>query len=91
MLIIDLNKSYKKAYEKRIKNNPALRKKLIESVELFSQNFQNPDLHNHKLKGPKKGEWSFSITGDYRVVYRWIGNNMVEFVDVGTHNQVYGR
>lgn len=37
------------------------------------------------------GKRSFNITGDIRVVYREIDKNTVEFLDIGTHPQVYGE
>lgn len=45
-------------------------------------------LDDHGLTGTMIGKRSFSITGDYRVVYGLDRDNIVLY-DVGTHNQVY--
>lgn len=48
----------------------------------------NPLLEDHRLTGDKKEYRAFSITGDYRVVYKKFDDTVVLY-DVGTHNQVY--
>jgi len=57
-------------------------------LELFKINPQNPILRDHALKGDKIGLRSFSITGDYRVIY-YIEDETAYFLDIGTHAQVY--
>lgn len=51
-------------------------------------NSRNPLLHDHQLKGGKSGYRSCSITGDIRLLYRITGD-IIELLDIGTHNQVY--
>lgn len=62
--------------------------RLESRIELFLKNPSNPVLADHKLTGDKKEYRAFSITGDYRVVYKKI-DDMIIFYDVGTHNRVY--
>lgn len=83
------NKTFKKAYAKRIEPNKNLEERFEERYDLFIQNPSNSVLKDHPLGGRLKGYRAFSVTGDIRVVYRIFGN-MAYFVDVGTHNQVYG-
>ena len=42
-------------------------------------------------EGAKSGSRSCSITGDIRVVYRKKDEKTVILLDIGTHNQVYGK
>lgn len=85
---IYFTKDFKKAYQKRIQKNKKLIKKFDERYDTFSSNPSNPILKDHVLTGKMAGYRAFSITGDVRVVY-YIFEDIVYFVDVGTHNQVY--
>ncbi|MBI2634153.1 type II toxin-antitoxin system RelE/ParE family toxin [Candidatus Peregrinibacteria bacterium] len=43
----------------------------------------------HPLKGNFVGYRAFSVTGDYRVIYRIIDTQTVKLVGIGTHSQIY--
>lgn len=83
-------KSFKKAYLKRIQHNKNLAKRFDQRYDLFIDDPSNEVLKDHSLSGKLHGYRAFSITGDIRVVY-YIHEDTAYFVDVGTHNQVYGR
>ncbi len=85
---IKFTKNFEKAFKKRISPHSNLHKKFTERLKSFEENPKNPTLHDHPLTGTKLGKRAFSITGDYRVVYREEVDYFV-FYDVGTHNQVY--
>ena len=55
----------------------------------FTQNPQDTRLVNHELRKHLLGRWSFSINSDIRIVYRWLGKNLVQFLKIGGHKQVY--
>lgn len=86
---IDKTKEFKKHYQKRIAPYPNLTKRFNERARLFVQGERDYPLHDHALEGNKLGLRSFSITGDIRVVYKETDDAYV-FLDVGSHNQVYG-
>ena len=86
-MIIDFHKNFKKNYKLRI-TRENLKKRVAEKIEKFRQNPNDPLLHNHPLKGAKKGLRAFSISGDIRIVY-YVENDACIFLDIGTHNQVY--
>ena len=86
---ITIHPDFKKAYKKRISNNPKLVAKTAERLRLFQENPRNPLLRDHKLKGDKKDFRGFWITGDIRIVYFPVSDNEVLLLSVGTHNQVY--
>ena len=83
-------KDFKKAYAKRISHNKNLTTRFENRYDLFVEEPTNPVLKDHVLSGKLKGYKAFSITGDIRVVY-YIHNDTAYFVDIGTHNQVYGK
>lgn len=86
---ISTHDSFEKAYSKRIKNNSKLVTKTKERIALFEIDPSNSILKDHALSGAKKGLRAFSITGDYRVVYKLQSNTESILIDIGTHNQVY--
>ena len=86
---IDYHREFQKNYLKRIKRNRNLNQIFHEKVILFVEDLHNPILKDHALVGKQRGLRSFSITGDVRVVYRPIKKNLVLFLDIGSHNQVY--
>lgn len=83
-------KSFKKAYTNRIQPNKNLEKRFDQRYDLFIENPSNAILKDHLLSGKLEDYRAFSITGDIRVVY-YIYEGTAYFVDIGTHNQVYGR
>jgi len=86
---IDFHKRFQKHYLKRIKCNKNLDILFHKRVELFAVDINNKLLNNHRLIGQMKELYSFSVTGDIRIVYQWIDNEKVLFLDIGSHNQVY--
>lgn len=82
--------AYSKNFLKQAKKlNPELRKKLLERVEIFSENPLHPSLRNHPLKGKYKEYRSIDITGDIRALYLQKPNEAI-FETIGTHSQLYG-
>ncbi len=87
---VHFNKSFKKSYTKRIKSNKNLEARFEERYDLFVENRSNPILKDHELTRKMRGYRAFSITGDIRVLY-YVFEEIAYFVDIGTHNQVYGK
>lgn len=61
------------------------KKKAEKKEKLFRQNAFQSSLLTHKLRGKLRDYWSFSIDYHTRVVFRFLKNGEVLFVDVGTH------
>lgn len=87
---VNFTKNFKKSYKTRIQPHQNLDKRFEGRFKLFVRNKSFEVLKDHPLGGKLKGFRAFSITGDIRVVY-CIHENTFYFVDIGTHNQVYGR
>lgn len=87
-MTIKFHKRFVKHFDKRIKQNSPLLNQFNRRYKLFIEDRKSPILDNHKLSGNMEGKRAFSITGDIRVVYN-IVNDTIEFLDIGSHNQVY--
>jgi len=75
-------------YRERIAKDLALKQEFIDSVDVF---LENPAfVADHPLEDVMADKRAFSITDEYRVVYRDNGEYYL-FLDVGTHDQVYTR
>ena len=85
---IKYHKNFVKSYKKRFSHDEKIQKKYTERIKLFIKDSESPILRDHQLTGKKVDLRSFSITGDIRVVYTII-EDIVYFLDIGTHNQVY--
>jgi addiction module RelE/StbE family toxin len=89
MLTVKFAQSFLKSYGNRIKQNKKLKLKFEKRLEIFRSDRNNPLLKDHGLVGKEQGQRSFSITGDIRVIYFVETENIVWFIDIGSHNQVY--
>lgn len=85
-----MNISYSKNFIGQAKKlNPKTRQRLLERIELFSDNPLHPTLRNHQLRGKYKDFRSIDITGDIRALYLQREDEAI-FNVVGTHSQLYG-
>lgn len=80
---------FRKHYKKRIIHDVTLDRRSQKRIDLFINNPSHPLLRDHSLKGSEEGSRAFWVTGDVRIIYQWVDNDTVEFLDIGTHNQVY--
>lgn len=85
---IHYHRNFIKAYSKQIAPHSNLNKSLQQRLKLFSEDPTNPQLKDHGLSGGKVGYRAFSVTGDIRVVYEKVGDDVL-LHDIGSHNQVY--
>ena len=80
-----------KQFEKDFKKLPKQTKsKTIITLELFVVDPNHPTLRVHSLKGKWVGHFSIDITGDTRAIYFIVERDLVRFVAVGSHSQLYG-
>ena len=87
---VEFTHNFIKIYKKRFSHKPNIQIKFDQRTKLFMVDPQNSLLRDHQLSGRLEGYRAFSITGDIRVVY-YVYANIAYFVDVGSHNQVYGK
>jgi len=63
--------------------------KAAEKTEIFKDNPFNPVLRTEKLHPKKHDVWSFRVDVNYRIVFKFLEKNKVEFKFIGHHNQIY--
>ena len=82
-----LSKRFEKDFSKLPKQT---KKKVIIVLQRFVDDPQDESLRSHSLSGKWNKHYSIDVTGDIRAVYVYIEKNIVHFVAVGSHSQLYG-
>lgn len=85
---IKRDKTFEKHFRQRITPNHRLKARFKERLALFMAGEFGHPLHDHALTGKLAGKRAFSIAGDIRVIYIEL-EDIIVFLDVGSHNQVY--
>lgn len=87
---VRFSKKFRRQYDKADQKIQSLFDKKLTT---FLQNPFHPLLNNHALTGRLLGCRSINVTGDWRAIYQEDldenGNQIVMFVLVGTHSQLY--
>ena len=77
---------YSSKFAKEYKRLPQKTKLAAEKKEkIFRKNPFDPKLKTHKLSGKLKKHWSFTVRGQYRVVFVFEKNDAI-FLDIGSHD-----
>jgi mRNA interferase YafQ len=86
-----MNVDFTKTFNKQFEKLSAKRQKQARStVALFLEDTIAPSLRNHALKGEWAEHRSISAGGDLRLHFKIVDANMILFVAIGTHSQLYG-
>ena len=93
-MVLNWSSSYKRAFRKTTKNNPYLKSKILEAMELLQMDPLSPELKSHKLKGILEGSWTCTVGYDLRIVFTFVKNPVsneteILLIDIGTHDEVY--
>jgi addiction module RelE/StbE family toxin len=59
--------------------------KAEEKEKIFKNNPFDSRLDTHKLHGKYKEYWAFTIMGQYRILFVFSNNEIVDFINIGTH------
>ena len=79
--------SFEKDFKKyKNKLSDKRREQLKQKLLIFKKDSFDAKLKTHKLKGNLKGYWSFSINYSDRILFRFLDNETVFFIDIGSHN-----
>jgi len=89
LIKIAWDQGFKKAYQKTVKKNQALKERFWKVMEDFSQDPFTPHLRTHKLTGKLQGLYAFSVAYDCRVIFRFLDRGSVLLIDFGGHDEVY--
>ena len=83
---IFLHKNFVKKYGKLRSSE---KKRFKERQDIFLKDPYNPILNNHALNGKYMGYRSISITGNIRIIHKFLDKDTVLFSEVGTHSELY--
>lgn len=89
MIKIGYSSSFNKSFKKLVKNSPEIEAKFWDKIDIFYENPFDIRLKTHKLTGKLKNLWSFSVDFDIRVIFNFESDNLISFLDIGTHKDVY--
>ncbi|OGV96951.1 hypothetical protein A2W24_02390 [Microgenomates group bacterium RBG_16_45_19] len=78
-----------KHFKQRLGSDWNLLSRYEERFQVFLRDRNDRLIKDHSLTGKLKGKRAFWVAGDLRVVYREKKPGIIEFMDIGSHNQVY--
>lgn len=87
MLLVIYSSRFKKSVRKRSRHIQEL---VVERLELFQTNRMHPLLDDHPLGGKLAGMRSISVSGDLRIQYEFVSDDIVHLINFGTHSELYG-
>lgn len=86
--------SFRRAFKRRVRKNPALEERLFQVLELLSEDPFASSLRTHKLSGQLEGLWACWVEYDCRVIFAFEPDpvsreDMIVLIDLGSHDEVY--
>lgn len=85
-----MNVKTTKNFDKKLQRLPARTKESFKKkVLIFLDNPFDVRLNNHRLHGSLNKYRSINITGDYRLIYEDLEENLVLLIDINTHSELY--
>jgi addiction module RelE/StbE family toxin len=89
MIELVWDKTFIRIAQKWQKKHPELNQRFKERLKLFAQQPFHPSLRTHSLSGNLEGLFAFSITYEYRLVFKFISEDKALLIDIGSHDEVY--
>ncbi len=93
-MIIKTDSSFKRSFKRLTRKSPQLQDKIMEILELLSNDPFTPSLKSHKLAGQMDGLWSCSVSYDCRIIFTFkqdldTNQDFIVLIDIGSHDDVY--
>ena len=85
-MIVLYSQKFRKNYRKLL---PKIREKFKERRNIFLTNPLDPIIDNHQLHGEYAGCRSINVTGDYRAIFYHENADIVHFIAIGTHHELF--
>lgn len=76
---------YAPSFRKSVKKYITYKNKIEKTINCFQNNPFHPSLKTHKLAGKLENCWSFSVDYHLRIVFEFIDESTVGFINIGTH------
>ncbi|MEB3311980.1 MAG: type II toxin-antitoxin system mRNA interferase toxin, RelE/StbE family [Snowella sp.] len=89
MINIVWDDPFLKILKKWKKKHPDLIAKFEDKLTLFCSEPFHPSLKTHGLSGNLKSYFAFSINYEHRVIFKFMSEDEVLLVEIGTHDEVY--
>lgn len=89
MISVAFSSAFKRSLSKAIRKKPSRRAAFEAALTLFIADPFARSLKTHKLAGPLKDHWSFTVEYDLRVIFRFVESEKVVFEAIGSHDEVY--
>ena len=86
-MIVRIHRSFEKKFARLPKD---LRERFKERRNLFRADPFHSLLNNHPLHGKYVGCSSINVTGDYRAIFYHERDDVVRFIMIGTHHELFG-
>jgi len=80
------HRPFKKQWQKL---KTAEQERFLQRLGIYLKNPHSPLLHDHLLTGKWKNYRSINVGGDLRAIYKVIEKGLIQFVAIGTHDQLY--
>jgi len=78
---------YHPRFEREYKKLPSRVQDLaMKKEKIFRRNPFDPRLDTHKLHGPLKDFWAFSLDYKYRIIFDFYNKEIARFYSVGDHD-----
>ncbi len=81
-MIIRISSKFKKSYRKLPES---IKSKAKEKEKIFRIDSFSARLETHKLHGKYHEYWAFTVVGQYRIMFAFVGSGKVDFINIGTH------
>jgi len=79
-----------KNFDKKVKKLPKKIKEVLnKKISIFIIKPFDIRLNNHRLHGSLNKYRSINITGDYRMIYEEISDDIILLLDINTHSELY--
>lgn len=89
MVKIQFTAKFWETYKEILQEGCITKEQVKRSTDLFRINPDDTRIFNHALKKQLAGQYAFSVNNDIRIVYRWLGKNLAQFLKIGGHPRVY--
>ena len=76
---------FHKDFQKRVLKYSHRKDAINKAVKIFQTDFTDSRLKTHKLTGLLLGKWAFSVDYHLRIMFYFVDDKTIVFLDIGTH------
>jgi addiction module RelE/StbE family toxin len=85
-----MNVRFHKKFEKKFAKLPKkIQDKFYTRLKIFTKNPYDSTLNNHPVDPEYPGWRSINITGDYRALFDIVSDDLIVFMIIGSHSELY--